>query len=38
MILDLTTTPEKPFIAEFWESDVETDGGYFKGAPTRLYS
>lgn len=25
-------------IAEFWTSELETDGGYFKGAPTRLYN
>lgn len=37
MILD-DMTVDQVHIAEFWESELETDGGYFKGAPTRLYN
>lgn len=25
-------------ISDFWKSELETDGGYFKGQPTRLYN
>lgn len=35
MILDST---DNRLVAETWESELETDGGFFKGAPTRLYS
>ena len=35
VILD-ESTPGR--ISEFWKSELETDGGYFKGQPTRLYN
>ena len=37
MILD-DQTARPGHIAEFWKSELETDAGYFKGKPSRLFN